>query len=163
LGVGRDRWPRLVRRRGERGPIAGLWGRHAASSSSSIGGSLVGVREVGVIAAATSSTSSTTPTSSAAAAGSSLLAANTAWGAAPSTRRGGGGVGYGGYGGYGGLGVGHGSLRVGRHRRQRGLRILCLDGGGTRGVLTVAVLQQMARAMGREIYEVFDVIAGTST
>ena len=30
-------------------------------------------------------------------------------------------------------------------------------------MLTVSVLKQMSRAMGREIYEVFDVIAGTST
>eukprot|EP00614_Pseudopedinella_elastica_P009286 CAMPEP_0172594524 /NCGR_PEP_ID=MMETSP1068-20121228/13943_1 /TAXON_ID=35684 /ORGANISM="Pseudopedinella elastica, Strain CCMP716" /LENGTH=1018 /DNA_ID=CAMNT_0013392609 /DNA_START=35 /DNA_END=3091 /DNA_ORIENTATION=+ len=46
---------------------------------------------------------------------------------------------------------------------QRGLRILCLDGGGTRGVLTVGVLQQMSRELGHEIHEVFDLVAGTST
>lgn len=46
---------------------------------------------------------------------------------------------------------------------QRGLRILALDGGGTRGVLTVALLKHIAAAVGRELSEVFDIICGTST
>ncbi|KAL8450428.1 hypothetical protein Emed_002516 [Eimeria media] len=46
---------------------------------------------------------------------------------------------------------------------QRGLRILALDGGGTRGVLTVAVLKHIAASVGRELSEVFDIICGTST
>ncbi|KAL8274081.1 hypothetical protein Esti_001923 [Eimeria stiedai] len=46
---------------------------------------------------------------------------------------------------------------------QRGLRILALDGGGTRGVLTVAVLKLIAASVGRELNEVFDIICGTST
>ncbi|KAL8430314.1 hypothetical protein ACSSS7_005982 [Eimeria intestinalis] len=50
-----------------------------------------------------------------------------------------------------------------RVRGQRGLRILALDGGGTRGVLTVAVLKFIAASVGRELSEVFDIICGTST
>ncbi|KAL8447779.1 hypothetical protein Emag_004187 [Eimeria magna] len=46
---------------------------------------------------------------------------------------------------------------------QRGLRILALDGGGTRGVLTVAVLKLIAASVGKELSEVFDIICGTST
>ncbi|KAL8432427.1 hypothetical protein Efla_000204 [Eimeria flavescens] len=46
---------------------------------------------------------------------------------------------------------------------QRGLRILALDGGGTRGVLTVALLKHIAASVGRELGDVFDIICGTST
>ncbi|KAF8822564.1 phospholipase, patatin family protein [Cardiosporidium cionae] len=46
---------------------------------------------------------------------------------------------------------------------QKGLRILCLDGGGTRGVMTIAILKYMAASIGRELHEVFDIICGTST
>ncbi|XP_026190920.1 uncharacterized protein LOC113146779 [Cyclospora cayetanensis] len=47
---------------------------------------------------------------------------------------------------------------------QRGLRILALDGGGTRGVLTVALLKEIAAAVGTaELSGIFDIICGTST
>lgn len=46
---------------------------------------------------------------------------------------------------------------------QKGIRVLCFDGGGTRGVLTIAMLQLLKKKLGREPHEVFDLIVGTST
>ena len=47
---------------------------------------------------------------------------------------------------------------------QKGLRILCIDGGGTRGVLTIALMKAICKACGGgEIHDYFDVICGTST
>ena len=47
---------------------------------------------------------------------------------------------------------------------QKGLRILCLDGGGTRGVVAISVLHELVKAMGgREVCDTFDIICGTST
>eukprot|EP00565_Helicotheca_tamesis_P006505 CAMPEP_0185734444 /NCGR_PEP_ID=MMETSP1171-20130828/22490_1 /TAXON_ID=374046 /ORGANISM="Helicotheca tamensis, Strain CCMP826" /LENGTH=926 /DNA_ID=CAMNT_0028404437 /DNA_START=410 /DNA_END=3187 /DNA_ORIENTATION=+ len=47
---------------------------------------------------------------------------------------------------------------------QKGLRILCLDGGGTRGVTAITSLSSVVEAMGGiEVCDAFDVIAGTST
>jgi len=47
---------------------------------------------------------------------------------------------------------------------QRGLRILSFDGGGTRGVLSIAMLKELLRRVGEpNAYELFDIICGTST
>jgi len=46
---------------------------------------------------------------------------------------------------------------------QRGLRILSLDGGGTRAVMSFEMLKHLKRITGSEIHELFDIIAGTST
>eukprot|EP00957_Ditylum_brightwellii_P205210 15342854-Ditylum_brightwellii.AAC.1 len=47
---------------------------------------------------------------------------------------------------------------------QKGLRILCLDGGGTRGIAAITTLSCIVDAMGGlEVCDAFDVIAGTST
>ena len=47
---------------------------------------------------------------------------------------------------------------------QKGLRILCLDGGGTRGMSAVTSLRGLVKAMGGlEASETFDFICGTST
>jgi patatin-like phospholipase/acyl hydrolase len=46
---------------------------------------------------------------------------------------------------------------------QRGLRILSFDGGGTRGVLSVAILRELCNRVGKQPYEIFDIICGTST
>jgi patatin-like phospholipase/acyl hydrolase len=43
------------------------------------------------------------------------------------------------------------------------IRILALDGGGMRGVMTARVLVELERLSGRPIAGLFDVIAGTST
>lgn len=44
-----------------------------------------------------------------------------------------------------------------------GVRILALDGGGTRGLLTIELLRALEAASGRRVHELFDVVAGTST
>ena len=50
------------------------------------------------------------------------------------------------------------------HHRSRGVRILCMDGGGTRGLATLVSLRAIQRrCQNRPIHELFDVICGTST
>ena len=44
-----------------------------------------------------------------------------------------------------------------------GHRVLCLDGGGIRGLIQVEVLQHLEEATGRRIPDLFDWIIGTST
>jgi Patatin len=47
---------------------------------------------------------------------------------------------------------------------QRGLRILSLDGGGTRGIASIAIMRSIVDSLGgTEICDSFDLIAGTST
>ena len=47
---------------------------------------------------------------------------------------------------------------------QRGVRILCLDGGGTRGIAAVTSIRHLVKAMeGVEVCDAFDMIVGTST
>jgi calcium-independent phospholipase A2-gamma len=48
--------------------------------------------------------------------------------------------------------------------QQRGLRILCLDGGGVRGIATCQMLREIERQIApMKLHEFFDVISGTST
>lgn len=46
---------------------------------------------------------------------------------------------------------------------QRGLRILSLDGGGTRGIASIAIIRAIVEEMGGEVCDLFDIICGTST
>uniref|UniRef100_A0A061S7R5 Patatin n=1 Tax=Tetraselmis sp. GSL018 TaxID=582737 RepID=A0A061S7R5_9CHLO len=46
---------------------------------------------------------------------------------------------------------------------RRGVRILSMDGGGMRGIVTVRMLQELEEKTGRSVYELFDLIGGTST
>ena len=46
--------------------------------------------------------------------------------------------------------------------RKAGGRILCLDGGGMRGLMQAEILAQIQAATGRKIIELFDWIVGTS-
>ena len=57
-----------------------------------------------------------------------------------------------------------GDMRKREHfRRKYGSRILCLDGGGIRGLVTLSILQEIERKMNKKITEIFDWIVGTST
>jgi hypothetical protein len=43
------------------------------------------------------------------------------------------------------------------------MRVLAIDGGGIRGIVPAIVLAEVERVAGKRIYELFDLIAGTST
>ncbi|MBB5172497.1 CBASS cGAMP-activated phospholipase [Texcoconibacillus texcoconensis] len=43
------------------------------------------------------------------------------------------------------------------------MRMLCIDGGGMRGVFAVSILKEIEKTYGKPIGEYFDVVAGTST
>jgi uncharacterized protein len=43
------------------------------------------------------------------------------------------------------------------------MRVLAIDGGGIRGLIPALVLAELERRAGRRVYELFDLIAGTST
>lgn len=43
-----------------------------------------------------------------------------------------------------------------RQPGQKGLRILSLDGGGTRGVLTIALLREVLKGFDKDVHEVGD-------
>ena len=49
------------------------------------------------------------------------------------------------------------------YQSRLGSRILCLDGGGIRGLLQMTILQEIERRMGKRITDLFDWIIGTST
>ena len=43
------------------------------------------------------------------------------------------------------------------------MRVLAIDGGGIRGLIPALVLAELERRAGRRVFEMFDLIAGTST
>lgn len=57
------------------------------------------------------------------------------------------------------------SAAVGRPiKREKGIRILALDGGGMKGLATIQILRQMQRQAGdRPLRDLFDLVVGTST
>ena len=50
-----------------------------------------------------------------------------------------------------------------RQTMKGGVRILCLDGGGMRGIFALEVLKELELKMMKPIFQMFDVICGTST
>ena len=59
--------------------------------------------------------------------------------------------------------MGH-NIWIPKQPGQRGLRVLCLDGGGTRGIAAVQSIGHIVEAMkGIEVCDAFDMIVGTST
>ena len=53
--------------------------------------------------------------------------------------------------------------RVEEYSRKSGCRVLCLDGGGVRGLVQIEMLRQIEQRTGKRIVELFDWIIGTST
>ncbi|EDO07618.1 patatin-like phospholipase family protein [Babesia bovis T2Bo] len=55
---------------------------------------------------------------------------------------------------------------IGEHEqnrfKNRGLRVLSIDGGGSKGVIVLEILLDLEKRLGRPLYEVFDVIVGNS-
>lgn len=49
------------------------------------------------------------------------------------------------------------------YKQRCGSRILCLDGGGIRGLVQLTILQDIERKTGKKITDLFDWIVGTST
>lgn len=50
-----------------------------------------------------------------------------------------------------------------QYRRECGSRVLCLDGGGVRGLLQLTILREIERRMKMRIVDLFDWVVGTST
>jgi len=45
----------------------------------------------------------------------------------------------------------------------KSIKILCIDGGGIRGIIPAIILGDMQKRLGKDLYNFFDLIAGTST
>jgi patatin-like phospholipase/acyl hydrolase len=43
------------------------------------------------------------------------------------------------------------------------IKVLSIDGGGIRGIIPAIILAELQKRLGRNLYEIFDLMAGTST
>ena len=56
------------------------------------------------------------------------------------------------------------TLQMYKSKQKRGVRVLCLDGGGVKGLVELEILRQIEEKLdGGEITDLFDYIVGTST
>lgn len=55
------------------------------------------------------------------------------------------------------------SLPVDSHAGHKKFRILSIDGGGLRGIIPARILQEIEEQTGKRIFELFDLVIGTST
>ena len=45
---------------------------------------------------------------------------------------------------------------------KKSIKVLSIDGGGIRGIIPAVILGEMQKRLGKDIYNFFDLIAGTS-
>ena len=53
--------------------------------------------------------------------------------------------------------------REGKKKKERGLRVLSLDGGGMKGLAALKLIKEIEKRTGKKIWQLFDVVGGTST
>ncbi len=45
----------------------------------------------------------------------------------------------------------------------KSIKVLAIDGGGIRGIIPAVILSELQKRLGKELWQAFDLIAGTST
>ncbi len=45
----------------------------------------------------------------------------------------------------------------------KSIKVLAIDGGGIRGIIPALILSELQKRLGKELWQAFDLIAGTST
>jgi len=50
-----------------------------------------------------------------------------------------------------------------KEEKEKEIRILCLDGGGMRGLITIYTFDLICQQLGENIFDKFDLVCGTST
>src|SRR6185437_8303283 len=46
---------------------------------------------------------------------------------------------------------------------EKSIKVLAIDGGGIRGIIPAVILRELQKRVGKDLWETFDLIAGTST
>jgi len=47
--------------------------------------------------------------------------------------------------------------------QRKSIKVLAIDGGGIRGIIPAVILSELQKRLGKELWQAFDLIAGTST